>query len=458
MPRGGPWAPSGANAQGWRFVVLRSPELRAVVAKAAAHALEVIEPVYGMSRPAPDDDSRRARTYRATYELHDRAGEFTSVLFTQEHYPTASELLLGGSIFPAMENFLLAARAQGLGACLTSWASYGGEALLREAVGVPDSWMLAGHVVVGWPRGSHGPVRRRAARRRRLPRPLGHAPRQLSPSGSTLRRLGDVDPGRRPVMADVAEMAGVSVMTVSRVLNGFPGVADSTRQRVEDAVAALGYKANTAARVLAGGRSHTLGAIAVETLHFAPAHMLYGIEAAARAAGHVLSFVTMAPRRRDAGGPGPPPGRTGRGRDRDGHVAPRHQCRHRHPQRSAARRRRRRTVGGVLDGHGRPGGGRPYGDEPPPRPGPPDGPPRLRPRRLGRCRGPGAGVGRHAPGAGRTGGSTCPGRLDGARRLRGGSGPRPGPRGHGRLRRQRPDRARRPPPRCRSTVAPCPTT
>ncbi len=155
------WAPSGANAQAWRFVVLRSPELRAVVATAAAQALEVIEPVYGMTRPEDDDDSRRARTDRATYELHDRAGEFTSVLFAQKRFPTASELLLGGSIFPAMQNFLLAARALGLGACLTSWASYGGEQLLRDAVGVPDDWMLAGHVVVGWPRGNHGPVRRR---------------------------------------------------------------------------------------------------------------------------------------------------------------------------------------------------------------------------------------------------------------------------------------------------------
>src|SRR5512145_219150 len=63
------WAPSGANAQAWRFVVLRSPEQRAVVAKAAALALEVIEPVYGMARPAADDDSRRARSNRATYEL-----------------------------------------------------------------------------------------------------------------------------------------------------------------------------------------------------------------------------------------------------------------------------------------------------------------------------------------------------------------------------------------------------
>src|ERR1700742_4456639 len=96
------WAPSGANAQAWRFVVLRSPEQRAVVATAAARALEVIEPVYGMSRPSDDDNSRRARTNRATYELHDRAGEFTSVLFAQKHFPTASELLLGGSIFPAM--------------------------------------------------------------------------------------------------------------------------------------------------------------------------------------------------------------------------------------------------------------------------------------------------------------------------------------------------------------------
>lgn len=155
------WAPNGANAQAWRFIVLRAPEQRAAVAEAARRALEVIEPVYGMSRPADDDDSRRARNNRATYELHDRAGERTSVLFAAFRYDTASELLLGGSIFPAVQNFLLAARAQGLGACLTSWASYGGEDLLRQAAGVPDDWMLAAHAVVGWPRGRHGPVRRR---------------------------------------------------------------------------------------------------------------------------------------------------------------------------------------------------------------------------------------------------------------------------------------------------------
>ncbi|MFV0316734.1 MAG: nitroreductase family protein [Microthrixaceae bacterium] len=154
------WAPSGGNWQAWHFVVLRSPAVRAAVAEAAVISLETIEPLYSMSRPDPHDDSRIARSHRATYEFHDRAGRFTSVLFTTKGFDSASELLLGGSVYPAMQNFLLAARALGLGACMTSWASYG-ESIIREAVGVPDDWLMAGHIVIGWPRGRHGPLRRR---------------------------------------------------------------------------------------------------------------------------------------------------------------------------------------------------------------------------------------------------------------------------------------------------------
>ena len=155
------WAPNGANAQLWRFIVLDAPEQRAAVANAAQLALHTIESIYGMTRPADDDTGRAARNNRATYELHDRAGELTSVLFTAYKNEFASEYLQAGSIYPAMENFYLAARAQGLGACFTSWASYDGEPILRESVGVPDEWFLAGHIVIGWPRGHHGPVRRR---------------------------------------------------------------------------------------------------------------------------------------------------------------------------------------------------------------------------------------------------------------------------------------------------------
>ncbi|MGZ4727733.1 MAG: nitroreductase family protein [Acidimicrobiales bacterium] len=159
--RAATWAPSGANSQPWRFVVLRSDESRAAVARAAAVAPVEIASIYGATRPADDDDSRRARSLRTFYEIHDRAGEHTSVLFAVQRLPSTPELLLGGSIFPAMQNFLLAARGLGLGTCPTGWASYGGEPLMREAVGVPDDWLLAGHVMVGWPRGRHGPVRRR---------------------------------------------------------------------------------------------------------------------------------------------------------------------------------------------------------------------------------------------------------------------------------------------------------
>ena len=62
---------------------------------------------------------------------------------------------------------------------------------------------------------------------------------------------------------------------------------------------ALGYRANTAARILAGGRSRTLGVIAVETQQFGPSHMLFGIEAAARTADLALTFVTLRRSTRD---------------------------------------------------------------------------------------------------------------------------------------------------------------
>ena len=59
---------------------------------------------------------------------------------------------------------------------------------------------------------------------------------------------------RGPTVADVARTAGVSAMTVSRVVNGETGVAGETRDRVLAAVRALGYVPNQAARSLAGGR------------------------------------------------------------------------------------------------------------------------------------------------------------------------------------------------------------
>jgi DNA-binding LacI/PurR family transcriptional regulator len=67
-------------------------------------------------------------------------------------------------------------------------------------------------------------------------------------------------------MADVARLAGVSSQTVSRVSNGQSNVDDSTRARVVEAMQALGYRPNGAARALKSGRFHTIGVI-MTTLH-----------------------------------------------------------------------------------------------------------------------------------------------------------------------------------------------
>jgi len=60
---------------------------------------------------------------------------------------------------------------------------------------------------------------------------------------------------------DVAELAGVSIKTVSRVVNQEPNVRESTRARVEDAIAKLNYQPNKAARNLASHHSHLIGLI-----------------------------------------------------------------------------------------------------------------------------------------------------------------------------------------------------
>jgi DNA-binding LacI/PurR family transcriptional regulator len=86
---------------------------------------------------------------------------------------------------------------------------------------------------------------------------------------------------RRPVMADVARLAGVSHQTVSRVVNDHPNVRPQTRDNVLAAISQLAYRPNAAARTLVTRRTHTLGVISCDTDLVGPAGMLYGIEQAA---------------------------------------------------------------------------------------------------------------------------------------------------------------------------------
>jgi DNA-binding LacI/PurR family transcriptional regulator len=97
---------------------------------------------------------------------------------------------------------------------------------------------------------------------------------------------------RRPVMADVARLAGVSHQTVSRVVNDHPNVRPQTRDNVLAAITKLAYRPNAAARTLVTRRTHTLGVISCDTDLVGPASMLYGIEQAA-AGSYFVSIASL---------------------------------------------------------------------------------------------------------------------------------------------------------------------
>ena len=96
-----------------------------------------------------------------------------------------------------------------------------------------------------------------------------------------------------PAMTDVAAHAGVSHQTVSRVLNNHPNVRPATRNRVEAAIAELGYRPNRSARALATHTTNTIGILMTGTAQFGPASTVIAIDIAARARGYFTSMASL---------------------------------------------------------------------------------------------------------------------------------------------------------------------
>jgi DNA-binding LacI/PurR family transcriptional regulator len=95
--------------------------------------------------------------------------------------------------------------------------------------------------------------------------------------------------GRAPTIFDVAERAGVSHQTVSRVINRDPTVGPQMRERVDAAVVALGYRPRAAARALASRTNRALGLVTTGGSLHGPMSIGLGFNQAARGAGyHVL--------------------------------------------------------------------------------------------------------------------------------------------------------------------------
>lgn len=99
---------------------------------------------------------------------------------------------------------------------------------------------------------------------------------------------------KRVTIKEVARLAGVSVQTVSRVINDRPDVASETRQRVQELIQDLGYQPSALARSLIQQRSYTLGVVTAGLKYIGPSRTLNGIISEAENLGYSLILKELA--------------------------------------------------------------------------------------------------------------------------------------------------------------------
>src|SRR5437764_8028177 len=153
-------APSGGNMQRWRFLVIQDLEIKRTVGALYKRAWdEVVAPRYRAGEPAPGMDQDRFRRLLAAAEYlaaHIHEAPVWIVPCLQGEKPTRTA---GSSIYPAVQNMLLAARALGLGATLTTlYLNHEKEA--EAVLGLPADWHSYAIIPIGYPVGRFGPVRR----------------------------------------------------------------------------------------------------------------------------------------------------------------------------------------------------------------------------------------------------------------------------------------------------------
>ncbi|TAK20679.1 MAG: nitroreductase [Chloroflexota bacterium] len=155
-------APNGRNAQPWRFIVVRDPEMRQRVGEVYREAWDHYSPP---SRLAAVTDPRERKRVEGAYHLGATMGTEPPLLIVvcSECEPAAGSDGRHGSgatVFPAIQNLLLAARAYGLGGCMTTIHRFR-EEKLKEVLGIPENIDTYAIVPLGRPAEKFGPLRRR---------------------------------------------------------------------------------------------------------------------------------------------------------------------------------------------------------------------------------------------------------------------------------------------------------
>jgi nitroreductase len=152
-------APSGGNMQRWRFLIVRDPKVKATVGAYYKRAWdEQVAPRYRSGEPAPGTSREGFQRMLAAAEHlanHIHEAPVWIIPCLEGATPTRTS---GSSIYPAVQNMLLAARALGLGATLTTLYLQFKEA--EAALGLPPDVHSYALLPIGYPIGRFGPVRR----------------------------------------------------------------------------------------------------------------------------------------------------------------------------------------------------------------------------------------------------------------------------------------------------------
>lgn len=157
--------PSGSNRQPFRFVVLTdSPDARAAKALIGEQARRLWgakrrEDGYDRGSGAADDSpkARMARTMQAYVDNFETVPALILPCLVRYREPTPME---GASVYPAVQNLLLGARALGYGGVITGFHALA-DSELKALLGIPEEVFIAATITLGRPRGRHGAVRRR---------------------------------------------------------------------------------------------------------------------------------------------------------------------------------------------------------------------------------------------------------------------------------------------------------
>ncbi len=167
------WAPTGGNQQPWRVIVVRSPEHKQALADLyRPEWYRYVESYAAAGRlDALDDDARarRQRMQAAGDHLADHLAEAPAILLFCADFRRMAvtdadldrlSLVGGASVYPPVQNAMLACVAEGLGCTLTTLHCYR-ESEVREALAIPAEWATAAMVPIGYPvGGGHGPISR----------------------------------------------------------------------------------------------------------------------------------------------------------------------------------------------------------------------------------------------------------------------------------------------------------